>query len=196
MEYFLEVLIVGLVLSADSFSAALAMGFKPHRTRDVLRFAISSGGAEALVAFSGAMLGAKVLARYAVLEQWVAFILIMAVALHMIWEGILELKENQKEKQTDSQETETSSLENKGFYGYFRILIVSLATSLDAFAVGISLGTSSRPLAPYIISIGSWAFFSTVMGMALARKVSKHFGIYFSFAGAFILILIAINLLN
>lgn len=190
MQFFLEVLIVGLVLSADSFSAALAMGFKAHRSRDVLRFALSSGSAEALVAFLGAMLGSKVFARYAILEHWVAFILIMAVALHMIWEGILELREKQGSSEEDINN------EDKGFYGYLRILVVSFATSLDAFAVGVSLGTTGKPLTAYILSIGIWAFLSTIAGMALARKVSKHLGIYFSFVGAFVLIFIAINLLN
>lgn len=192
MQSFLEVIIVGLVLSADSFSAALAMGFKSHGSRDVLRFAFSSGSAEALVAFLGAMLGAKVFARYAVLEHWVAFILIMAVALHMIWEGILELREKKNNEDDESRKDQ----EEKGFYGFVRILVVSFATSLDAFAVGVSLGTTGKPLTAYILSIGTWAFLSTIAGMALARKVSKHLGIYFSFAGALVLIFIAINLLN
>jgi len=190
MHFFLEVLFVGMVLSADSFSAALAMGFKSHRSRDVLRFAISSGTAEAFVAFLGAILGSKVLARYAVLQQWIAFILILAVDRHMIWEGILELRE----KELDSQD-ESHAQEEKGFYGLIGILIVSFATSLDAFAVGVSLGSTGRELGAYILSIGMWAFFSTIAGMALARKVSKYLGIYFSLVGALVLVFIAVNLL-
>jgi putative Mn2+ efflux pump MntP len=61
MTNYLEISIVGLVLCADSFSAALAMGVRPHKLGDTLKFAFSSGGAEALVAFLGAIAGAKII---------------------------------------------------------------------------------------------------------------------------------------
>ena len=75
----LEVLIVGLVLCADSFSAALAMGTRPHKFTDTLKFAFSSGGAEALVSFIGAMAGARVIAEFDSIDHWISFVLLIAV---------------------------------------------------------------------------------------------------------------------
>ncbi len=186
MELFLEVILVGLVLSADSFSAALAMGFRPHTNRDVLRFALSSGLAEGFVAFIGAILGSRIIAQFDSIDHWVSFTLIMMVAFHMIWEAITEIRTKKKDESEQKIE----------FHSFYKILIVSFATSLDAFAVGVSLGTTSKPLLPFIGSIGTWAFVSTVVGMALAKKVSQRFGAYFSFVGAAVLIILAFKLLE
>ena len=102
MSLFYEVLLVGLILSADSFSAAVAMGLRPFSRKDALKFAASSGAAEALVALIGAMAGTHVIAKFSAIDHWIAFILLGLVALHMEYEGIHDLlskkvKEGKKE---------------------------------------------------------------------------------------------------
>ena len=179
----LEIVIVGLVLCADSFSAALAMGARPHRFRDTLKFALSSGGAEAAVAYLGAIAGAKIIAEFDSIDHWVSFFLLTIVAIHMAYEGYLKLCG--KIEENDAQK----------FHGTLKIILVSFATSLDALAVGVGLGVSGKSLMPYIISIGLWAFFSTILGMGIAKKASKKMGPAFSIIGALILFLLAVNFL-
>lgn len=179
-----ETLIVGLVLCADSFSAALAMGARPHKLSDTLKFAVSSGGAEALVSFLGAMAGAKIIAEFDSVDHWVSFVLLSVVAIHMAYEGITELKGNHKGEQTP-----------KEFHSFIKIMIISFATSLDAFAVGVSLGSTGKPLEPFIISIGLWAFFSTIVGMSIAKLASKKLGSIFSIIGALVLLTLAFKFL-
>lgn len=182
MTNLLEILIVGLVLCADSFSAALAMGARPHRFSDTLKFAFSSGGAEVLVAFLGAIAGAQIIARFELIDNWVAFILLSLVAIHMAYEGIRDLRSKGK---TAPQ----------NFHSYAKVLIVSFATSLDAFAVGVSLGVSQKPLLPYMTSIGLWAFFSTILGMGIAKRASARLGPASSLLGSAILFALAIKFL-
>lgn len=185
MQNILEILIVGLVLSADSFSAALAMGARPHKTSDTLKFALSSGGAEALVSFLGAIAGATIVAKFDSIDHWVSFFLLCGVAIHMAHEGYTELK--------DKKDVE---LAPKPFHNFWKILIVSFATSLDAFAVGVSLGVSDKPLPPYIVSIGLWAFFSTIIGMSVAKVASKKMGPLFSLIGSLVLFSLAFKFLS
>jgi putative Mn2+ efflux pump MntP len=184
MTNILEVIIVGLILCVDSFSAALAMGARPHRFSDTFKFALSSGGAEALVSFLGAIAGARIIAQYDSIDHWVSFFLLVLVAIHMAYEGIVELK--------NRHDTESKP---KQFHSFIKILIVSFATSLDAFALGVSLGVSDKPLAPFIISIGSWAFLSTVVGMSIAKVASKRLGPIFSLIGSFVLLILAFKFL-
>lgn len=179
-----EILVVGLVLCADSFSAALAMGGRPHKFSDTLKFAFSSGGAEALVTFLGAIAGSKIISEFDSIDHWISFILLVAVAVHMTVEGIHELKEKVDERDKP-----------KEFHSFIKVLIVSFATSLDAFAVGVSIGVSDKPLTPFIISIGLWAFFSTIIGMSIAKFASKNAGPIFSFIGALVLLLLAFKFL-
>ena len=115
--------------------------------------------------------------------HWISFILLILVGAHMIKEGLEELK--------GSEEKEVA----KEFHGLLKIVIVSLATSLDAFAVGVTLGVTEKPLLPFVISIGLCAFISTLIGMNIAKRASEKLGIYFNFIGATVLILLAFKFL-
>lgn len=181
----LNAIFIGLALSADSFSAALAMGFRKHQRKDAVKFALSSGGAEALVAFMGAIAGKTILTKFGDYDHWIAFGLLLAVALHILKDGIQGLK-GEKEEEHDMP----------SFHGFHKILLVSFATSLDALGVGVGLGVLKDPLAPYIVSIGLWAFFSTLAGLFLASRVPKRFGPYSNFLGAIILCLLAVKMLD
>ena len=183
MANLFEILIIGLILSADSFSAAIAMGARTHNLRDTFKFSFSSGAAEAMSALFGAIAGAKVIAQFDSIDHWVAFIMLSSVALHMFYEGIVELKKK------------GHHVEHKNFHSFIKILIVSFATSLDAFAVGVSLGVAGKPLIPFISSIGLWAFFATIIGMGIAKKASSRLGPIFSLLSSIILFSLAVKFL-
>lgn len=180
MEEIIEVLILGVILSADSFSAALAMGARDHNLKDSLKFAFSSGSAEAAVSFLGAVTGAKVIAQIDSFDHWISFILLCAVASHMAFEGYSDFI-----AKNDKQDTP------KNFHHFGKILIVSFATSLDAFAVGVSLGVANKNLPPYVLSIGVFAFLSTIWGMKISKYASKKLGPLFNIFGALILLSLA-----
>ncbi len=175
---------VGFILSVDSFSAAMAMGYKPFKRKDALTFALISGGSEALVAMIGALAGSQIVSYFSSIDHWIAFSLLSLVALHMAYEGIKELLFPSKKE------------EEFKFHSLIKILLVSLATSLDAFGIGIGLGLSGKTLWPYIISIGFWAFFATIIGLYLARRLSRHFGPIMNLFGSVILIIMAFQMLS
>jgi putative Mn2+ efflux pump MntP len=182
----LEILIVGLVLSIDSFLAAVAMGHRPFTRKDALRFAFSSGGAEGLATLVGALAGAHLISKLEAWDHWIAFTLLIAVALHMAWEGIEHWRGDHDEE----------APEKKEFHSFARILVVSFATSMDAFGVGIGLGVAQKPIKAYVISIAIWAFTSTIAGLLLARKLSDRFGPIMHFVGAVVLAILAFQMLK
>lgn len=184
MYYYYEIIIIGLILSADSFSAAVAMGMRPFSRKDAIKFALSSGGAESLLALAGAMAGLHLISKIEAFDHWIAFILLMGVALHMAYEGFCELI---------SKETKVEKLD---FHSFYKVLIVSFATSLDAFGVGIGLGIANKPITLYLFSIGIWAVLSTIAGLYLAKKLSKKFGPILSLVGSIILGLMAFQMLK
>ena len=181
---FLEVLLIGLVLSADSFSAAVAMGMRPFTKKDAIKFALASGVAEASIAWFGAFAGENIISSFKSYDHWIAFALLMGVALNMTFEGLRDFK---------SKEIKEEQLK---FHGFTKILIISFATSLDAFGVGIGLGVAGEPIFPYIISIGIWAFIATIMGLNLAKKLSQKFGSIITLFGATVLMIIAFQMLK
>lgn len=177
---YIEVVLIGLVLSVDSFSAALAMGTRPYKLQDLLKFAFSSSIAEVIFTFLGAMAGARLAKQVDAYDHWVSFIILLIVAFHMVYESFQDQHTEQSEKK---------------FHSFLKILIVSFATSLDAFAVGVSLGLSQKPLIPFVTSIGAFAFFATVLGMQIAKRASLKLGNMINLFGAVILILLAISFL-
>ncbi|RUQ84460.1 manganese efflux pump MntP [Legionella septentrionalis] len=179
-----EPILLGLVLSADSFSAAIAMGLKPHKTRDAFKFAALSGGAELIATFVGAITGGKIISQFSSIDHWIAFLLLLMVSLHMVYEGFIEWKNRH------------SDIPTIKFHGFIKLLIVAVATSLDALAVGVSLGISNKPLWPYLISIGGWAFASTIVGMRIANKIPKRLSAIFNLIGACIIFILAVEMLN
>jgi putative Mn2+ efflux pump MntP len=181
----LEILIVGLVLSIDSFSAAVAMGHRPFTRKDALKFAFSSGGAEGLATLVGALAGAHLISKLEAWDHWIAFILLMAVALHMAWEGIEHWRGHHAEEESP-----------KDFHSFAKILMVSFATSMDAFGVGIGLGIAHKPIGAYVTSIALWAFASTIAGLLLARKLSDRFGPIMHLVGAGVLGVLAFQMLK
>ncbi len=180
----LEILLIGLILSADSFSAAVALGSRPFTIKDALKFALSSGGAEALATLIGALVGTTIIKKFEAYDHWVAFSLLMAVAIHMAIEGISEMRSKGDKPQ------------QLNFHSFIKILIVSFATSLDALGVGIGLGVAQKNITPFIISIGLWAFFATLAGLYLARRLSKKFGPIMTLVGSLVLGVLAFEMLK
>lgn len=184
-----EIITIGLILSADSFSAAVAMGLRPFTRKDAVKFALTSGIAEGGVALIGSLAGSYIISRFSAIDHWIAFILLGAVALHMGYEGIIHLLEKDKNEE-DKVEPKTD------FHSFGKIIVVSLATSLDAFGVGIGLGIADKPITPFIVSIALWAFISTIAGMYLARKLSAKFGPIMNLVGAVVLGFMAYQMLS
>ena len=180
----LEILFLGLVLSADSFSAAVAMGSRRFTTIDLLKFASASAGAEALSTLVGFYAGSKIIAAISEYDHWIAFSLLLGVALHMGYEGIQGLR-----GQAEHEEKEK-------FHRFAKILVVSFATSMDAFGVGIGLGIANKGIWPFVASIGFWAFFATVIGLHLGNTFSKKMGPVFMLIAAAVLGYLAIEMLK
>ena len=184
MSFSLEAFTLGLILCADSFSAAVAMGCRRFTTKDLLKFAFASGGAESLATLAGFYAGANLLSLISDYDHWIAFALLLGVALHMAWEGIEGLRKG------------AVCEEGVGFHSFGKILVVSFATSMDAFGVGVGLGVANKVVAPFVVSIFAWAFVSTIAGLYLGNKISQKMGPIFTLLAALVLGYMSIEMLS
>jgi putative Mn2+ efflux pump MntP len=180
----IELLLFTLVLSIDSFSAAMALGFRYFSPRRALFFALSSGFSEGLAIAIGFLLGhiaQNLITQY---DHWIAFILLLIVGSHMCYHSYLEVKS-----------PKTSEKELK-IHGLLKILFVSSITSIDSLGVGISLGLVNKPIVIYSLFVGIGAFFATYLGLFLAKKISVRFGEKVEFIGGAVLIALGIKMLS
>jgi manganese efflux pump family protein len=187
---FLDLLLFSFILSIDSFSAALALGFRHFSARRALFFALSSGFSEGLATALGFLLGRLAQNLIAAYDHWVAFILLSLVGGHMCYHAYQELRGR---PESNAEKPDAKALK---VHGPWKILFVATVTSLDSLGVGISLGLVDKPVTLYALAIGIGAFCATYAGLFLAKKFSAQFGEKIEFLGGIILILIGIQMLK
>ena len=112
-------------------------------------------------------------------DHWVAFVLLVIVSGRMFWEAF---------HSKDDQEKETDV--SRGFI----LLTLSIATSIDALAVGLSFAFLKVDIALASPTIGVIAFIVTTIGFILGKRASKLIGKRAEAIGALILLAIAFRI--
>lgn len=179
---FLSVFLIAIGLSADCFAVALSGGVsnKNHSWLQILRVAFSFGLFQAVMPVLGWLAGRTVVEFIAAYDHWVVFVLLAAVSGRMLWESLHH--GGSEEKEVDV---------TRGLL----LLTLSIATSIDALAVGLSFAFLKVNIALASPTIGVVAFVVTAIGFILGKKASKLIGKRAEIVGAMILLAIAFRIL-
>jgi len=179
---FLSVFLIAIGLSADCFAVALGGGVsrRSYSRAQIFRVAFMFGLFQAVMPILGWLAGRTVVEYIADYDHWVAFILLAIVSGRMLWESFRPPRG--EEKAADI---------TRGLL----LLTLSIATSIDALAVGLSFGFLKVNMAIASPTIGAVAFVVTIAGFLLGRKAGKYMGRWAEIAGAVILMAIALRIL-
>jgi len=160
---FLFLLLIALGLSMDCFTVALSISVANKKFFPIQMFhlALSFGIFQAVMPLLGWLLGQVFIDIIANYDHWVAFILLGFVGGRMLWEAF----HPEPRKSAISDTTKGLSL-----------LTLSVATSIDALAVGLSLAFINIPIGIASTIIGIVTIISTVTGFLLGRKVGELLG--------------------
>lgn len=152
---------LALALAMDAFSVALATGMAlPHLTgRHLFRLGWHFGLFQALMPILGWYAGQAVYRWIAGGAGWIAFGLLTAIGLKMIWEAFHgpELDEEGRPDPTRG----------------WSLVMLSVATSIDALAVGFSLSALGVTIWCPALVIGLVAGVLTTLGMVLGRRIGR-----------------------
>lgn len=177
----LSITLIAIGLAMDAFSVAAVAGFvsKAFSFRQAFRLSFHFGLFQFLMPIVGWMAGSTIASLIADYDHWVAFGLLTIVGGKMIRGG---------------SGTQTMTYRSDLTRG-IPLLIFSIATSIDALAVGLTFAfTSVAALYPSVI-IGVIAALFTMFGLYLGVKSSRFFGRYVGAAGGIILIFIGLRIL-
>lgn len=179
---FLSIILIAIGLSADCFAVSLSAGIsnRSHSWLQIIRVAFSFGFFQGLMPVLGWLAGRTIVDIIADYDHWVAFSLLAIVSGRMFWEAF---------HSKDSQEKEVDV--SRGFM----LLTLSIATSIDALAVGLSFAFLEVDIALASSTIGVIAFIVTIIGFILGKKASKLVGKRAVVIGAIILLIIAFRIL-
>ena len=163
-------LAVGLSMDAAAVSAARGLATERILTRHVLLVALFFGGFQALMPLCGWFVGGRVGPWVAAWDHWIAFALLGAIGGKMLWEA------------RGSDEEERPKQSDEALFGFRVMLVLALATSVDAFAVGVTLPMLSAPLVLSILTIGVMAGAVATHLVVLGIEVKGDGGLLFGLA--------------
>lgn len=175
-------LAVGLSMDATAVAAARGMSTKVVRPIHVVKVALAFGGAQAAMPLLGYWLGVRlgaVMDRYA---HWVAFVLLFGIGAKMLWEARKEDDDDETEKPGDP-------------WGLRVLGGLAIATSIDAFAAGITLPMLGAPLVVSLAAIGLVTATLSAVGLLVGRRLGALLGKRLEIAGGVVLVVLAIKVL-
>lgn len=172
---------LGLGLSVDAFAAAVGKGaaMGNPKWRDAIRIGAVFGAFEAIMPCLGWLIGKAVATWLSEYGGWLAFILLVGVGGHMMWEawhGDLAEEHDADDK--------------KLAMGMLSVALTAVATSIDALAVGVSLAVMGVPLLAACIMIGGVTTVIASSGVMIGKHAGIWLGRYAEIGGGAVLILI------
>lgn len=157
----IAILVLSFSLSVDAFAVSVGRGaaLGQPRVREALRTGAVFGLTEALTPLIGWAVGVAASTLVAKVDHWIAFVLLVGVGAHMIWEA----------RKGGAGKPEKS--------GSLPVLIVTaIGTSLDSMAVGVSLAFLKVNILVMAAAIGGATFLMSSGGMMIGRLIGARFG--------------------
>jgi putative Mn2+ efflux pump MntP len=173
-----EVLILAIALSMDAFAVSIGLGARKNSPGLAMKAGLYFGTFQALMPFAGYLWGKGVLGWVGAYAHWIAFGLLALIGAKMIHEGARE----------DAEE-DVSAVTNR------MMLILAIATSIDAMAAGFSLTLLHAN--PYVacLVIGATTFAFSWGGVHVGRKSGTWLESKAEFLGGTILVLMSLKML-
>lgn len=180
----IDVLILAVALSMDAFAVAIGLGSKHQHKARFLAFTagLYFGVFQGLMPLLGYFGGKNVLGWVEHFAHWIAFLLLLLIGAKMIYESFSEDIEKDIKKDTVK-------------ITHRMLLILAVATSIDAMAAGFALTLiETSPFLACVI-IGLTTFIFSGLGVYIGVKSGTYLGSKAEFFGGVILILIGFKIL-
>lgn len=176
----ISISLVAVALAMDAFSVSMTKGFtqKNLTKSQILYYGIFFGGFQALMPILGYFCGNVIASVVESLASIIGFILLLIIGINMIRESL----SGDDDEVTDQ-------------FSFKEVTLLAIATSIDAFAVGITIALLNEPILISSLIIGIVAFLFSIVGIYIGRRIGHYVGGKFQILGGVILILIGIKIL-
>jgi putative Mn2+ efflux pump MntP len=179
---FTTILFTAIGLSADCFAVALSISIS-RRTlsfRQFFRFPLSFGLFQAIMLVIGWLAGRTIVELISSYDHWLAFGLLLIIGGRMIWESFHEKDETRAGRDIGK---------------WFTLLTLSVATSIDSLAAGLSYAFLDVAIVLAAITTGLTTFVITLVGYFIGKRVGALVGKRAEMVGGIILVLIGVRIL-
>ena len=189
---FIALIFTAFALSMDAFAVSITKGMtiKNLKKSTALKMALTFGVFQGAMPLLGWALGISFESYIKSIDHWIAFILLGFIGFNMIKGFFDDRKEENASELEFSATTDVDDLSNK------EIIMLAVATSIDALAVGISFAFLNVSIIPAASIICIITFLVCVVGVFVGNKVGDIFNGYAELVGGVILVLIGFNIFN
>ncbi len=177
----LDVVILAVALAMDATAVAAARAVAGAARRDLVVLALAFGAFQAGMAAIGLVAGTTAAAWVASWDHWLAFGLLVLIGGKMLVEAWRDDGDDAAAG-PPRQDLRT-------------VILLSVATSIDALAAGVTLPTLAAPPALALALIGAASFLLSLAGARLASALGAHLGRKLELAGGLALIAIGVKIL-
>ena len=185
MEYLVEFLLLGVGLAMDAFAVSICKGLAMRKVnkKQAVIIALFFGGFQAIMPVIGWLLCKGFQTYIEAFDHWIAFALLAFIGMKMIIETLSEKEEDVVVEKMDPP------LDMK------EMLMLAIATSIDALAVGISLAALDRPIVESAAIIGVVTFVISIIGVYIGNFFGNRYKKRAEFVCGIILVLIGVKIL-
>lgn len=178
--YTLWIIAVGLSMDAFAVSISKGLALRAFRWKQALCVALCFGLFQGLMPVIGYVIGIQFSAMIQEWDHWIGFILLGLIGVNMIREGM-------------SGDEESKPI--KHFISLKRLITLSIATSIDALAIGVSFAFLSVNLLYAVLTISLTTFVISLIGVKSGHFLGQKFKSKAEIFGGVVLILIGFSLL-
>ena len=177
----IAIIIMAVGLAMDAFAVSIVSGsaYKQLKVKHALRMAVFFGGFQAFMPLIGSLAGLSVKEYIANYDHWVAFGLLSAVGGKMIYESFKIKSAGEKFNPSN----------------IFVLLVLSVATSIDALAIGITISLLRVSIVMAVVIIGVVTFVLSYVGVFVGKKFGHFFENKIKAAGGLVLIALGAKIL-
>jgi len=177
----IKIIIIAVGLAMDTFAVSIVSGstYKQLNIKHAFRMALFFGGFQAFMPLVGSLAGFTVKSYITGYDHWVAFGILAAVGGKMIYESF-KIKAAQ---------------ENLDPSNILILLVLAVATSIDALAVGVTLSFFGVPIGTAVTIIGLITFVLSWLGVFIGKRFGHFFENKIEALGGLILIGLGVKIL-
>ena len=185
MALVIELFLLGVGLSMDAFAVSVCkgLGMRKLNKKQALIIGLYFGGFQALMPFVGWLLGSQFQKYITSIDHWIAFILLGFIGGKMMIEAVREWNEEEVVDVMDAP------IDHKN------MLVLAVATSIDALAVGITFAFLGTPIVEAITIIGITTMVISIAGVVVGNFFGSRYKSKAEFIGGLILVLLGLKIL-
>ena len=177
----LEIILIAFGLAMDVFAVSIILGLsvKKPGIKEFLLPGIIFAVFQALMPVIGYFAGTNLAGKFQTLDHWIAFVLLGFIGGKMLKDSFS--KKEDKVKENPFQLT--------------KILLLAVATSIDALAIGVTFAFLKINILKAIIIIGVITFCMSIVGIKIGNVFGAKYKSKAEFIGGAILVLLGVKIL-